>query len=33
MWIKRLVTTCNGSIANNNEYAVCTAPELSSEQV
>jgi hypothetical protein len=33
VWIKRLVTTCNGSIANNNEYAVCTATELSSEQV
>jgi hypothetical protein len=33
VWIKRLVTTYNGSIANNNEYAVCTATELSSEQV
>jgi len=35
MWIKRLVKTCNRSIANNNEYAFCMVTELSlsSEQV
>jgi hypothetical protein len=29
---KTISKTCNGSIANNNEYAVCMATELSSEQ-